>query len=164
MIQRLDALAKALNIPPESPTSDRSEPSSFFPTSQTSLLWLPSAASTTSSDNIHNQNDRDDNNEVEVRVSNETVLRVSRSIIPDPPLISYAKDIGKLNRVWDNTSPFWSPKEAPFQIEGTPVALIYWKELYAYGKAGHWKATKSKWADWKVSHTAFAYVKFLTVQ
>lgn len=159
MIQRLDALAKALKIPQESPTSNLNlNHSSSFPTSPPSLPWLPSA---TSSDNIHNQND--DDNEVEVRVSNETVLRVSRSIIPDPPLISYAKDIGKLNRVWDNASPFWSPGEAPFQIEGTPVALIYWKELYAYGKTGHWKATKSKWADWKVSHTAaFAHVQVLT--
>ena len=71
-------------------------------------------------------------------------------MIPDPPLISYAKDVAKLNRVWDDTSPFWSPMEVPFQIQEVPVALMYWKDLYAYGKTGHWKGTKSKWADWKV--------------
>jgi hypothetical protein len=95
-------------------------------------------------------NDYWDDNEIEVRLSHMTVMKVRHSMIPDPPLVSYAKDIAKLNRVWDDTSPFWSAAEVPFQIQEVPVALVYWKDLYAYGKTGHWKGIKSKWADWKV--------------
>ena len=157
VIQRLDALAQVLNISRESPTSN-SEPLSSFSTSWPLLLPLSLPSAT------NNICDHHDNQKIEVRVSHGTVLKVSQSTIPDPPLVLYAKDIAKLNWVWDDSSPFWSPEEVPFQIEGIPVALVYWKELYAYGKTGHWKGTKSKWADWKVSYSCLSWCSGLTFQ
>ena len=147
VVRKLDALAKALNVSQEHSSSGLLPPHPPLPLQPPSY---PHPSSPTLNMFTVAADDRRDDKEIEVRLSHTTVMKVGRSMIPDPPLISYAKDIAKLNRVWDDTSPFWSPTEVPFQIQEVPVALTYWKDLYAYGKTGHWKGTKSKWADWKV--------------
>lgn len=79
------------------------------------------------------------------------------SAIPDPPNISYHKDIDKLSRIWDDTLPFWTPDETPFSIavpfsavnEKIHVALIYWPQIYMKGRPQHWDHAKKSWSEWK---------------
>lgn len=94
---------------------------------------------------------------VQIRVAHDRMLMVKVSAIPDPPNVSYHKDIDKLSRIWDDTLPFWSPHEAPFSIavpfstvnEKIHVALIYWPQIYMKGRPQHWDHAKKSWSEWK---------------
>ena len=96
---------------------------------------------------------------VKIRVAHDQTLMVMVSSIPDPPNISYHKDIDKLSHVWDDALPSWSPHEAPFSIavpfsavnEKIHVALIYWPQMYMKGRPQHWDHAKKSWSEWKVS-------------
>jgi hypothetical protein len=80
-----------------------------------------------------------------------TTLFFSKSrCIPDPPAVSFAKDIPRLVRLRDDASPDWDPSNAVLCIQGKPVALKYWPEVYRYGKTGQWAGTKKNWAHWRV--------------
>jgi hypothetical protein len=85
-----------------------------------------------------------------IKLANGVTLCFSKQSIPDPPSISFAKDIPHLMRVWDDSYPEWSPAEAILHIGGEPIALKYWHDLYCYGKSGQWRGTKKSWAHWRV--------------
>lgn len=87
----------------------------------------------------------------DLKLGNGTVLRFSKQSVPDPPSISFAKDIPRLTRMWDDSSAEWNPVEAVLHIQGQPIALKYWQDVYRYGKAGQWAGTKKNWANWRVS-------------
>lgn len=99
---------------------------------------LPPTATTSSSD-------------VCIELGNGTELCVSKQDVPDPPAVTFAKDIPLLMRTWDDTSPGWSPSEAALRIEEEPIAVKYWQRLYCYGKSGQWGGLKKSWFQWKVS-------------
>ncbi|KAJ7490773.1 hypothetical protein FB451DRAFT_1023540 [Mycena latifolia] len=61
--------------------------------------------------------------------------------IPDPPAISFAKDIEDLLQVWDDNSPHWNGT-SPLKINAVPVPLIYWPTVYKYWRATQWKGVK----------------------
>ncbi|KII83179.1 hypothetical protein PLICRDRAFT_119756 [Plicaturopsis crispa FD-325 SS-3] len=50
--------------------------------------------------------------------------------------------------MWDDTSLHWG-RESVLQLQGRPIALVYWPELYRYGKELQWKGIKAPWCDWK---------------
>ncbi|KAH9032488.1 hypothetical protein EDB85DRAFT_2145603 [Lactarius pseudohatsudake] len=77
------------------------------------------------------------------------VLSFSKQSVPDPPSISFAKDIPRLIKMWDDGSPEWSPSEAVLRVQGVPIALKHWPVLYRYGKSGQWAGTKKNWAHWR---------------
>lgn len=84
-------------------------------------------------------------------LGNGTTLCFSKQSVPDPPSISFAKDIFRLVRMWDDSAAEWDPKEAVLHIQGQPIALKHWQDVYRYGKAGQWAGTKKNWANWRVS-------------
>lgn len=90
-----------------------------------------------------------------LKLGNGKLLSFSKQSIPDPPSISFSKDIPQLMRMWDDCSAEWSPSEAVLHIQGEPIALMYWKDLYCYGKSGQWKGTKKNWAHWEVSASPY---------
>ncbi|KAF8257295.1 hypothetical protein EI94DRAFT_1717306 [Lactarius quietus] len=52
-------------------------------------------------------------------------------------------------RIWDDNAPEWSPSEAVLHLQGEPIALKHWRDLYRYGKPGQWEGTKKHWANWR---------------
>lgn len=99
-------------------------------------------------------------------LGNGTALQISGDSIPDPPAVSFADDIPRLNSMWDDTTPHWCGR-SPLVVGGHPIPVSYWPELYKYGKKDQWKGTKTKWFEWKVCfllchqcHTELAILPF----
>jgi hypothetical protein len=86
-----------------------------------------------------------------LKLGDGMMLFFSKASIPDPPAVSFAKNIPRLVRLWDDVSTDWDPSDAVLRIQGRPIALKYWPELYRYGKTGQWAGTKKNWAHWRVS-------------
>ncbi|KAH9003273.1 hypothetical protein EDB86DRAFT_2826459 [Lactarius hatsudake] len=68
---------------------------------------------------------------------------------PTLPLVSFARDLPRLMRTWDDSSPEWTPSEAVLRIQGEPIALKHWPTVYRYSKSGQWACTKKNWAHWR---------------
>ena len=90
-----------------------------------------------------------------LRLGNGTVLTFVEADVPNPPAISFAYDLPRLNRMWDDTSVYWD-RQSVLAIHGQPIALTYWRDVYTTKsgiswKPGQWKGIKGKWFDWKVS-------------
>ncbi|KAG1888025.1 uncharacterized protein F5891DRAFT_987886 [Suillus fuscotomentosus] len=77
-----------------------------------------------------------------------TILQLVDDDIPDPPAVSFANDILRLNAMWDDNTVHWL-NESIITIQGHPIAVKYWPLLYRYGPNQQWKGTKSKWTDWR---------------
>lgn len=84
------------------------------------------------------------------KLLNSSVFTFTQSQVPDPPAISFATDIPRLNAMWDDNPNHWRGESVPV-IEGFPIPLVYWPEIYRYGKKNQWKGTKGKWFEWKAS-------------
>jgi hypothetical protein len=65
-------------------------------------------------------------------------------------------DIPQLMRMWDDSSAEWDPVQAVLHIQGQPIALKHWHDVYSYGKPGQWAGTKKIWANWQVSLPLFS--------
>src|SRR6266704_2831166 len=83
------------------------------------------------------------------------MITFTEADVPSPSAISFASDIPSLNRMWDDTSPYWDGN-SKLVILGHPIALVYWKDIYTSKmgvswKPKQWKGTKGKWFEWKVS-------------
>ncbi|KAJ7362936.1 hypothetical protein DFH08DRAFT_682656 [Mycena albidolilacea] len=74
------------------------------------------------------------------------------SDIPDPPAISYAKNIEDLLGVWNDNSPQWNGT-SPLKIRNIPIPLIHYPLVYKYWKGSQWKGVKKVWFEWKVYTT-----------
>ncbi|KAH9026893.1 hypothetical protein EDB84DRAFT_1272925, partial [Lactarius hengduanensis] len=90
-----------------------------------------------------------------LQLGNGGSLCFSRQSVPDPPSISFAKDLPRLVRTWDDSSPEWCPSEAVLRIHGEPIALKHWPAVYCYGKSGQWAGTKKNWANWRYIATSW---------
>jgi hypothetical protein len=71
------------------------------------------------------------------------------SDIPDPPAISYAKNIEDLLGVWNDNSPQWNGT-SPLKIQNVPIPLVHYPLVYKYWKGSQWKGVKKVWFEWKV--------------
>lgn len=69
---------------------------------------------------------------------------------PDPVAVTFVQDIPRLNAMWDDTSSHWG-RESVLTIGGHPIPVMYWPEVYRYGRTRQWEGTKSRWTDWRVS-------------
>jgi hypothetical protein len=85
-----------------------------------------------------------------LKLGDGTVLQFSKESVPDPPAVSFANDIPWLSGMWDNTSSYWTGQSC-ISIDNHLIAIIYWPQLYKYGKTSQWKGIKSRYIDWKVS-------------
>ena len=90
-----------------------------------------------------------------IKLGNNKLIHFSECEVPDPPFVSFAKDLRRLMRMWDDTSAEWNPAEAVLHIKKEPIAVKYWKSVYSYGKPGHWGGIKKNWAHWRVSACIF---------
>jgi hypothetical protein len=87
----------------------------------------------------------------ELKLANGRSLFFEKQRVPDPPSISFAKDLPRMMRMWDDNLPEWNPSDAVLRIRGEPIALKHWPEVYRYGKSSQWEGTKKNWAHWRVS-------------
>ncbi|KAE9382625.1 hypothetical protein BT96DRAFT_845291 [Gymnopus androsaceus JB14] len=83
-------------------------------------------------------------------LGNGTRLEFFNSDVPCPPSLSFAKDIPKLGRVWDDARPEFSPSECSLKIKGNAIALKHWPVVYSYSHDQRWRGTKGAWDTWKV--------------
>jgi hypothetical protein len=83
-------------------------------------------------------------------LGNGMALQILGDDILNPPAVSFADDIPRLNSMWDDTTPHWCGK-SPLVVGGHPIPVLYWPELYKYGKKDQWKGTKGKWFEWKIN-------------
>ena len=166
-VQRMEVTLKAISavldlsrtpsslLPLSSLDSNTTSPTPAPPSLQSVLPPMTASATPPPAPTV----DGHDDQLVQIRVAHDRTLMVMVSSIPDPPNISYHKDIDKLSRVWDDTLPSWSPHEAPFSIavpfsavnEKVHVALVYWPQIYMKGRPQHWDHAKKSWSEWKVS-------------
>ncbi|KAF8258446.1 hypothetical protein EI94DRAFT_1754671 [Lactarius quietus] len=82
-------------------------------------------------------------------LGNGRMICFEKQSVPDPPRISFAKDIPQLAKMWDDSSVDWDPAQAVLHIQGEPIALKHWKFVYRYGKAGQWAGAKKLWYQWQ---------------
>lgn len=164
-VQRTEVTLKAISnaldlsrtpsssLPPLSLDLNTSSPTPVTPSPRTTLPPATASAIPPPTPTIDDDNDQ----LVQIQVAHDRTLTVMVSAIPDPPNISYHKDIDKLSRIWDDTLPFWTPDETPFSIavpfsavnEKIHVALIYWPQIYMKGRPQHWDHAKKSWSEWK---------------
>jgi hypothetical protein len=71
--------------------------------------------------------------------------------IPDPPVISFAKNIPQLDRMWDDASPQWSGT-SPLVIQGNHIPVKYWPDVYKYRRSPQWTGIKQRWHQYRVSY------------
>jgi hypothetical protein len=83
-------------------------------------------------------------------LGNGTFLNFTKEEVGDPPAISFANNISCLIQTWDDTSNDWNPNKCVLHIQGQPIALVYWRDVYIYGKKGQWKGIQNRWTDWQV--------------
>jgi hypothetical protein len=83
----------------------------------------------------------------------------TESDVPRPPSVSFARDVKKdlqtLNGMWDDCTEHWAGVSF-LKIQGRPIPIVYWKEVYSAKqgnswKPGEWKLIKGNYFDWKVS-------------
>jgi hypothetical protein len=86
----------------------------------------------------------------QLKLGDGTEVSFVVSNVPDPVAVTFKQDIPRLNAMWDDTSPYWR-KESVLTIEGHPIPIVYWPDVYRYGKYGQWQGTKSQWCGWRVS-------------
>ncbi|KAH8985967.1 hypothetical protein EDB86DRAFT_2832882 [Lactarius hatsudake] len=84
-----------------------------------------------------------------LKLGNGRSLCFSKQSVPDPPLISFARDLPRLMRMWDDSSPKWTPSEVVLHIQGELIVLKHWLTVYCYGKSSQWACTKKNWAHWQ---------------
>jgi hypothetical protein len=87
----------------------------------------------------------------------------TESDVPRPPSVSFARDVQNdfpvLNGMWDDHTEHWAGASFLY-IQGHPIPIIYWKEVYSAKqgngwKPGEWKLIKGNHFDWKVSINLF---------
>ncbi|KAF8810339.1 hypothetical protein BYT27DRAFT_7092465 [Phlegmacium glaucopus] len=87
-------------------------------------------------------------------LGNSTALTFTPDDVPFPPAPTFADDLPRLNRMWDDTSTDWDGQSA-LHIKDIPIAIVYWPFVYASSKVdGPWKSRqwnvlKSRHSEWK---------------
>ena len=86
----------------------------------------------------------------QLRLGNGVTLSFTKEEVSDPPAISFSGNIPLLIQMWDDRSDDWDPINCVLHIQGQPIALIHWRDVYMYGKVGQWKGIQNRWTDWQV--------------
>jgi len=83
-------------------------------------------------------------------LGNGTRLTFDSRDVPDPLMVSFAKDIARLGRVWDDTRPEFNALECTLKIKGHAIAVKHWPTCYKYSHDRQWDGIKKIWNEWKV--------------
>ncbi|KAH7871102.1 uncharacterized protein C8R40DRAFT_1174803 [Lentinula edodes] len=87
-----------------------------------------------------------------IKIAHGQLVNFESADICDPRQISFATNIPHLERIWDDEGPNWDPADCGTNlllINGTPIALRYWPEVFSGKKDARWKALKKNWTEWK---------------
>ncbi|KAJ4486413.1 hypothetical protein C8R41DRAFT_921285 [Lentinula lateritia] len=80
------------------------------------------------------------------------IVRFKESELSEPPSITFATNISRLDRVWDDERPNWDPEDCGkrlLSINGIPIALRYWRGVFSGKKSSVWASLKKIWSEWK---------------
>jgi hypothetical protein len=143
-------------------TSDTPRPLLSLPSSQTSALSVsPTTTLTRLRYQAGNIQEEIPSHEARtLKLGNSTIISFTPDDVPLPPAPTFAHDLPRLNRMWDDTSTYWDGQSA-LRIKGIPIAIIHWPIVYASSKvdgpwkSGHWNVLKSHHSEWKVRRTPF---------
>ncbi|KAF8827161.1 hypothetical protein HHX47_DHR5000771 [Lentinula edodes] len=86
------------------------------------------------------------------------IIRFKDCDLREPPSITFASNIPRLDRVWDDERPSWDPQDCGknlLSINGTPIALRYWRDVFSGKKSNVWASLKKLWSEWKVGFHFF---------
>jgi len=103
-----------------------------------------------------------------IKLGNGTTLTFTPDDVPFPPAPTFADDLPRLNRMWDDMSTDWDGQSA-LHIRDIPIAIVYWPAVYASSKVdGPWKSRqwnvlKSRHSEWKVCHIILNTLSFLMI-
>ncbi|KAJ3753402.1 hypothetical protein EV360DRAFT_87831 [Lentinula raphanica] len=67
-------------------------------------------------------------------------------------MISFSGCIDRLDRVWDDERPNWDPRDCGqnlLKINGVPIALQYWQEVFSGKRSSVWSWLKKSWNQWR---------------
>ncbi|KAG6825890.1 hypothetical protein H0H92_001971 [Tricholoma furcatifolium] len=93
-----------------------------------------------------------------IQLGSGVLLRFSKEDVPEPPATSFAKDIERLNEMWDDISPHWRGK-SDLVILGHYISLVHWRDVYRYWLPHYWASIKTRWSEWRLVITY--YRKFM---
>ncbi|KAJ3726484.1 hypothetical protein DFJ43DRAFT_1157148 [Lentinula guzmanii] len=80
------------------------------------------------------------------------VIQYRYSDVREPRQISFATNIPRLDRVWDDDCSNWDPVDCGknlLEINGTAIAVRYWQEVFSGKKHSAWSWLKKLWTEWK---------------
>ncbi|KAJ3870872.1 hypothetical protein F5051DRAFT_434300, partial [Lentinula edodes] len=80
------------------------------------------------------------------------IVRYKERDLCEPPSITFATNISRLDRVWDDEQPSWDPEDCGknlLSINGVPIALRYWRDVFSGKKNSVWASLKKLWSEWK---------------
>ncbi|KAJ7807126.1 hypothetical protein B0H14DRAFT_2874094, partial [Mycena olivaceomarginata] len=110
----------------------------------------PESESTPVSSDITGHSDDNENAPTRtLKLAGGKIISFTETEVPDPPAKSYANCIQDLYPNGDDNIPHWKGK-SPLEINGVPIALVYWPIFYRYWKGSQWRGVKKIWFDWKV--------------
>ncbi|EIW86051.1 hypothetical protein CONPUDRAFT_114144, partial [Coniophora puteana RWD-64-598 SS2] len=64
-----------------------------------------------------------------VQMDNGVVVQFSEQDVSDPPAVSFAHDLPRLNAMWDHTVPHWQGV-SELTIQRQPIPIKYWRDVY----------------------------------
>lgn len=92
-----------------------------------------------------------------LRLGDGTLLSFSQSDLPASPFVSFAKDIPRLGRMWDDTLPGWDMNDCVLHVKGHPIALKYWPHIFRWRSGTKWDKLKKPWHEWQVRPSLFSH-------
>ncbi|GAW03847.1 hypothetical protein LENED_005599 [Lentinula edodes] len=90
--------------------------------------------------------------ENQLTIAHGKVIKYQYSEVREPRQISFVADVARLDCVWDDEGPNWDPLDCGknlLEINGTPVALRYWCDIFRGKGDGTWSWLKKYWTEWK---------------
>ncbi|KAJ3870323.1 hypothetical protein EV359DRAFT_76020 [Lentinula novae-zelandiae] len=80
------------------------------------------------------------------------VIKYKFCDVREPRQISFATNIARLDKVWDDEGPNWDPSDCRknlLKINGVAIALRYWRDVFCRKKGGAWSWLKKSRIEWK---------------
>ncbi|KAF8265745.1 hypothetical protein EI94DRAFT_1855058, partial [Lactarius quietus] len=77
-----------------------------------------------------------------ITLGNGKTLSFSKLSVPDPPSISFARDLSQLMRIWDDTADVWTPRRQCCASKGSPLRSSIGKTCIAMVSPASGRARK----------------------
>ncbi|KAK0460350.1 hypothetical protein IW261DRAFT_1577661 [Armillaria novae-zelandiae] len=118
-------------------------PTIMFEPTQTFVLPSPPLRTTSASP---------DRIQCSLSFANGETFVVRESDVPPTQPFCYNTDLPNLIRSWDDHGEDWDPpSNHPINVNGRPIPIIYWRDLYRFNRetGGEWKRLKDTWNNWR---------------